>query len=55
MELKKKDKEQEITKGYKMFMGAKVLWPPECEDDILEKTILEVQNIIKTRDIQREG
>lgn len=56
MELKKqKEKEQEVSKGYKMFMGAKVMWPPECDDDILEKTILECQNIFKTRDIQREG
>lgn len=31
------------------------MWPPECDDDILEKTILECQNIYKTRDIQREG
>ena len=40
-EVKKRgEKEIDAGKGYKMFMGAKVMWPPECEDDILEKTII---------------
>lgn len=27
--------------GYKHFMGARVLWPPDCPDDILEGAINE--------------
>jgi len=24
---------------YRMFMGARVLWPPDCPDDVLEGAI----------------
>ena len=34
------DKEKPID-NYKTFMGARVLWPPECPDHILEGAILE--------------
>lgn len=29
-------------------MGARVLWPPDCPDDILEGAILETYKCLKT-------
>jgi len=42
------------SQNYKTFLGARVLWPPDVEDDILEGAILETHNIIrdKTKDGQ---
>lgn len=42
------------NQNYKTFLGARVLWPPDVDDDILEGTILETHNIIrdKTKDGQ---
>ena len=33
--------EMSLPKNYRMFFGAKVLWPPECPDDVLEYAISE--------------
>ena len=30
---------QKSNEDYKTFMGARVLWPPDCPDDILEGAI----------------
>ena len=42
------------SQNYKTFLGARVLWPPDVDDDILEGAILETHNIIrdKTKDGQ---
>lgn len=42
------------SQNYKTFLGARVLWPPDVEDDILEGAILETHNILrdKTKDGQ---
>ena len=42
------------NQNYKTFLGARVLWPPDVEDDILEGAILETHNILrdKTKDGQ---
>ena len=40
---------------YKMFKGAKVLWPPDCSDDILDETIKETHMILKSCNIKTEG
>ena len=37
-----------LPKNYRMFFGAKVLWPPECPDDVLEFSISEAQELMKT-------
>lgn len=31
-----------------MFMGARVLWPPDCPDDILEGAISETMKCLAT-------
>ncbi|EGR29824.1 hypothetical protein IMG5_148080 [Ichthyophthirius multifiliis] len=47
---------KEIPAVYRTFMGAKVLWPPECPDDVLEGAIKETQNTIgRTENLSKEG
>lgn len=43
------------NQNYKTFLGARVLWPPDVDDDILEGAILETHNILrdKTKDGQQ--
>ena len=31
---------------YRMFMGARVQWPPDCPDDIMEGAIQETQRCL---------
>ncbi|CAD8097869.1 unnamed protein product [Paramecium sonneborni] len=38
----------QATAQYRMYLGARVLWPPDCPDDILEGAINETQNCLKT-------
>lgn len=35
----KEKQEEKPVDNYKTFMGARVLWPPECPDDILSAAI----------------
>lgn len=35
--------QEKSNENYKTFMGARVLWPPECPDDILAAAIEESQ------------
>ena len=44
-----------LGKDYRPFMGARVMWPPDVEDDILEGAILQTQNLLKSHDINKEG
>ncbi|KAL4473200.1 hypothetical protein ABPG74_010234 [Tetrahymena malaccensis] len=50
-----KEDPKEQQQQYKTFMGARVLWPPECADDILEGAIKETQDALKKFEIAREG
>ena len=43
------------TETYRIFMGARVKWPPEVPDDILEASILETQSALKKFDISKDG
>lgn len=44
-----------LNQNYKTFMGARVLWPPDVDDDILEGAILQTQSMLKTYDINKDG
>lgn len=44
-----------LNQNYKTFMGARVLWPPDVDDDILEGAILQTQALLKTYDINKDG
>lgn len=50
-----KEDPKEAQQQYKTFLGARVLWPPECADDILEGAIKETQNALTKFEIAREG
>ena len=36
-------------------MGARVLWPPECPDDVLSSAISKTQEIIGAKEINKDG
>ena len=36
----------ETDKKYRVFMGARVLWPPDCPDDVLEGAIQETHKCL---------
>ena len=36
-------------------MGARVLWPPECSDDILSSAIKKTHDIIASKDVTKDG
>eukprot|EP01016_Furgasonia_blochmanni_P012510 TRINITY_DN161_c0_g2_i1.p2 TRINITY_DN161_c0_g2~~TRINITY_DN161_c0_g2_i1.p2 ORF type:complete len:126 (-),score=21.17 TRINITY_DN161_c0_g2_i1:166-543(-) len=40
---------------YKVFMGARVLWPPDCPDDVVEAAIMETHNALRQYDIAKDG
>ena len=39
----------------KVYLGARVKWPPECPDDILDDAINETHNAISMFDTVKEG
>ena len=43
------------SETYRIFMGARVKWPPEVPDDILEACILETQSALKKFDVSKDG
>ncbi|KRX03479.1 Armadillo-type fold [Pseudocohnilembus persalinus] len=46
---------KEDSKQYKTFLGVRVLWPPECPDDILQGCIEETLNTLKVHNIEEKG
>lgn len=50
-----KTPEESDSKHYKTFMGVRVLWPPECSDDILAGCIEETQRTLEVYEIAKDG
>jgi len=46
---------QQQEETTKMYLGAKVRWPPECPDDILDDAINETHNALSMYDANKEG
>ena len=54
--LKEKEIYVDQKKGYKAFMGAKLLWPPECTDDIIFGAVTQSQLALNHyEDIAKDG
>jgi hypothetical protein len=47
----KDDKNDIKNEQFKTFMGARVQWPPEIPDDMLEVMVAEAQNALKSFNI----
>lgn len=45
----------ELSKNFKSFLGAKVLWPAEITDDVMEAAIRETLSALRDYDQQTEG
>eukprot|EP01017_Pseudomicrothorax_dubius_P035924 TRINITY_DN5098_c0_g1_i4.p2 TRINITY_DN5098_c0_g1~~TRINITY_DN5098_c0_g1_i4.p2 ORF type:complete len:107 (+),score=6.42 TRINITY_DN5098_c0_g1_i4:70-390(+) len=43
------------TGEYKVFKGARVLWPPDCPDNILEEAIRKTHELLKVHNIKTDG
>jgi len=43
------------SEHYIQFQGARVLWPPDCSDDTLTKSIEQARALLRNYDIDSEG
>ena len=41
--------------NYINFQGARVLWPPDCADDILTKAIEQSRALLRHHDVDSDG
>jgi dynein light chain LC8-type len=48
----KEEKSEMKSEQFKTFMGARVQWPPEIPDDMLEFMISEAQSGLKNNNIE---
>ena len=50
----KEEKNDIKSEQFKTFMGARVQWPPEIPDDMLEVIVVEAQNALKNFNIEEQ-
>ena len=55
MENDEKIKVVNTTDSLKEYKNARVLWPPDCSDDILDKTLSKARRLLDEFDIDSEG
>lgn len=48
-------KEINTTDALKSYKGARVLWPPDCPDDILDHVIILCKWQLSSKDIDQDG
>ena len=51
----KNDKSISTSSQLKTYRDVRVLWPPECPDDILDYVIMQVKRLMGEFDIDKDG
>lgn len=51
----KNSKESSTADNLKAYRGARVLWPPECPDDMLDVVISEARRLLDENDVDSDG
>jgi hypothetical protein len=47
--------DETVSENYIQFQGARVLWPPDCSDDTLTKSIEQARALLRNYDVDSEG
>ena len=50
-----KAKEVSTADNLKFYKGARVLWPPECSDDMLDVALEQARKLLEENDIDTDG